>query len=146
MLFSVKAVLRLRTLINILWLHLLACMFWSLLTLLLIHTHAQTHTHTHTVLPLCCLASSAEGRLDSGRGSAPHYSLVWWPKSKMKNSPVVLILKTLNTLILSSQGALLLASSAAMVTGGYKTISRFIMKAAWMHAADVQCHACCNHI
>lgn len=31
--------------INIPWLHLLACIIWSLLTLIEIHTHTQTHTH-----------------------------------------------------------------------------------------------------
>lgn len=118
--------------INIPWLHLLACIIWSLLT------NTLTPRPTHTILPLCCLASSAEGRLDAGRGNAPHYSLVRWPKGEMKNSPVVLILKTLNTLILSSQGALLLASSAAMATGGYKTISGFVVKAAWRHASEIQ--------
>lgn len=41
----------------------------------------------------------------------------------MKNSPSILIPKTLNTLILPSQGALLFASSAAMATAR-KTIRR----------------------
>lgn len=88
----------------------------------LVLTHSHTNTlmlrPTQTILPLCCMASSAEGRLDAGRGNAPHYSLVQWPKGEMKNIPVVLILQTLNTLILSSQGALLWASSAAMATVG----------------------------
>ncbi|KAI9519674.1 hypothetical protein NQZ68_025812 [Dissostichus eleginoides] len=72
------------------------------------------------------MASSAEGRLDAGRGNAPHYSLVQWPKGEMKNSPVVLILQTLNTLILSSQGALLLASSAAMATVGIQVCKKSV--------------------
>lgn len=125
--------------INIPWLHLLACIIWSLLTLVQkTHTHTLMPGPTHTILPLCCLASSAEGRLDAGRGSAPHYSLVRWPKGEMKNSPVVLIPKTLNTLILSSLGALLLASSAAMATGGYKTISGVVVKAARTRASETQ--------
>lgn len=128
--------------INIPWLHLLEWIIWSLLTLIQIHTH---NTHTHTILPLCCLASSAEGRLDAGRGNAPHYSLVRWPRGEMKNSPVVLILKTLNTPILSSPGALLLACNAAMATGGYKTISEFVVKAVWRRASEIQNTQFINH-
>lgn len=108
---SAKALVRLKTVFNILWLHLLAYIIWSLLTF-----NKYKFRPTQTILPLCCSASSAEGRLHTGRGNAPHYSLVQWPRGEMKNSPLVLIPKTLNTLILSSQGALLLASSAAMVT------------------------------
>ena len=114
--------------------------------LVLTYSHTNTHnTQTHRLMPICttpshtlCLASSAEGRLDARVGNASHYSLVRWPKGEMKNSPVVLILKTLNTLILSSSGALLLASSAAMATSGYKTISGFVVKGAWMHASEIR--------
>lgn len=99
----------------------------------LVLTHSLTHTaNTNTlsprptkdILPLCCSDSSAEGRLDTGgEAMLPITPFFRWPAGEMKNNPSILIPKTLNTLILPSQGALLFASSAAMATAR-KTIRR----------------------